>query len=49
MVNTCREHYRELAHQLRGIAAKCQLPYTRKQLLASAARYDRLGGRGDGG
>jgi hypothetical protein len=26
-------HYRELAHWLRGIAAKCRLPYTQKELL----------------
>jgi hypothetical protein len=25
------KHYRELAHWLRGIAAKCRLPYTQKE------------------
>jgi hypothetical protein len=33
-------HYRELAHRLRGIAAKWRLPYTRKVLLDLARRYD---------
>jgi hypothetical protein len=43
-----REQYPELAHWLRGIAAKCRLPYTQKELLKLARRYDRLGGRGVG-
>ena len=30
------EQYRELAHWLRGIAAKCRLPYTQKELLKLA-------------
>ena len=34
------EHYRELAHWLRGIAAKCRLPYTQKELLELARRYE---------
>jgi hypothetical protein len=34
------KHYRELAHWLRGIAAKCRLPYTQKELLDLARRYD---------
>ena len=34
------EHYRELAHWLRGIAAKCRLPYTQKELLDLARRYE---------
>jgi hypothetical protein len=42
------EQYRELAHWLRGIAAKCRLPYTQSELLKLARRYDRLGGRGVG-
>ena len=42
------QHYRELAHWLRGIAAKCRLPYTQRELLDLARRYDRLGGRGTG-
>ena len=33
-------HYRELAHWLRGIAAKCRLPYSRRELLDLARRYD---------
>ena len=34
------KHHRELAHWLRGIAAKCRLPYTQKELLKLAKRYD---------
>jgi hypothetical protein len=34
------KHYRELAHWLRGIAAKCRLPYTQRELLDLARRYD---------
>jgi hypothetical protein len=34
------KHYRELAHWLRGIAAKCWLPYTQRELLDLARRYD---------
>jgi hypothetical protein len=34
------QHYRELAHRLRDIAAKCRLPYTQKELLDLARRYD---------
>jgi hypothetical protein len=33
-------HYHELAHWLRGIAAKCRLPFTQKELLDLARRYD---------
>jgi hypothetical protein len=33
-------HYRELAHWLRRIAAKCRLPYTQMKLLDLARRYD---------
>jgi hypothetical protein len=33
-------HYRELAHWLRGIAAKSRLPYTQRELLDLARRYD---------
>jgi hypothetical protein len=40
------EHYRELAHRLRGIAAKCRLPYTQKELLDLARRYDTIADRG---
>jgi hypothetical protein len=29
-----------LAHWIRGIAAKCRLPYTQKELLDLARRYD---------
>jgi len=36
VVGRCRvKHYRELAHRLRGIAAKCRLPYTQRELLDS--------------
>ena len=34
------KHYCELAHWLRGIAAKCRLPYAQKELLDLARRYD---------
>jgi len=34
------KHYRELAHWLRGIAAKCRLPYSQRELLDLARRYD---------
>jgi hypothetical protein len=34
------KHYRELAHRLRGIAAKCRLPHTQKELLDLARCYD---------
>ena len=34
------KHYRELAHRLRGIAAKSRFPYTQKELLDLARRYD---------
>jgi hypothetical protein len=44
------KHYSELAHSLRGIAAKCPLPYTQKELLDLARLYDntadRIGPRG---
>ena len=33
-------HYRELAHWLSGIAAKCRLPYSQRELLDLARRYD---------
>ena len=34
------KHYRELAHWLRGIAAKCRFPGTQRELLSLARRYD---------
>ena len=34
------EHYRELAHWLRGIAAKCRLPNPQRGLLGLARRYE---------
>ena len=34
------KHYSELAHWLRGIAARCRLPYRQKELLKLARRYD---------
>jgi hypothetical protein len=33
-------HYHELARWLRGIAAKCRLPYSQRELLDLAQRYD---------
>jgi hypothetical protein len=33
-------HYRELAHWLRGIAAKCRLPNPQRELLSLARRYE---------
>jgi hypothetical protein len=33
-------HYRDLAHWLHGIAARCRLPYTQRKLLDLARRYD---------
>ena len=38
-------HYRELADRLRGVAAKCRLPYSRRELLDLARRYDARAGR----
>jgi hypothetical protein len=37
---SARTQYRELSHWLRGIAAKCRLPYTQKELLDLARRYE---------
>ena len=34
-------HYRELAGWLREIAVRCRLPYTRRELLSLAKRYER--------
>ena len=34
------QHYRELAHWLRGVAAKCQLPNPQRELLSLARRYE---------
>jgi hypothetical protein len=34
------KHYRELAHWLRGIAAKCRLPNPQRELLDLARHYD---------
>ena len=39
------KHYHELAHWLRGIAAKSRLPYTQKELLKLAKRYDTIADR----
>ena len=33
-------HYRELAHRLRGLAAKCRLPNPQRELLSLARRYE---------
>jgi hypothetical protein len=35
------KHYRDLAHRLRGIAAKCRLPNPQRELLRLAGRYNR--------
>jgi hypothetical protein len=43
------KHYRQLAHWIRGIAAKCRLPYTQKELLDLARRYDTRADRIDRG
>jgi hypothetical protein len=32
-------HYRELAHWLHGLAAKCRLPNPQRELLSLARRY----------
>jgi hypothetical protein len=45
-----RKHYRDLAHWLRGISAKCRLPDPQEELLGLARQYDikanYLSGRG---
>jgi hypothetical protein len=38
-------HCREVAHWLRGVAAKCRLPSTQRELLGLASRYERRAGR----
>jgi hypothetical protein len=43
------KHYRELTHWLRGVATKCRLPYTQKELLDLARRYDTRADRIDRG
>jgi hypothetical protein len=43
------EHHRESAHWLRGVAAKCRLPYTQRELLDFARRYDARANRCDSG
>jgi len=42
------KHYRELAHWLRGVAAKCRLPNPQRELLSLASRYDRQADYVDG-
>jgi hypothetical protein len=34
-------HYRQVAHWLRGVAARCRLPNTQRKLLDLARRYER--------
>ena len=34
-------HYREVAHWLRGVAARCHLPNPQRELLTLAGRYER--------
>ena len=36
-----QKHYRQVAHWLRGVAAKCRLPDPQRELLDIATRYDR--------
>jgi hypothetical protein len=35
------KHYRQVAHWLRGVAAKCRVPDPQRELLGLARRYDR--------
>jgi hypothetical protein len=42
------KHYQELAHWLRGVAAKCRLPNPQRELLGLASRYDRQAEHFDG-
>jgi hypothetical protein len=42
-------HYREVAHWLRGTAAKCRLPNPQRELLSLARRYERRAERFDKG
>jgi len=42
-------HYREVAHWLRGVAAKCSLPNPQRELLSLARRYERRAERFDTG
>jgi hypothetical protein len=41
------KHYRQVAHWLRGVAAKCRLPDPQTELLDIAMRYDRLANHSD--
>ena len=41
-------HYCDLATWLREVAAKCRLPYTQKELLTLARRYEATADRLDG-
>jgi hypothetical protein len=43
------KHYCELAHWLRGIAAKCRLPNPQQELLGLARHYDIKANRLSGG
>jgi hypothetical protein len=38
---TSGAHYRDLAHLLGGVGAKCRLPNPQRELLALARRYER--------
>jgi hypothetical protein len=42
-------HYREVAHWLRGVAARCRLPNPQRELLTLARRYERRAERFDTG
>ena len=42
-------HYREVAHWLRGVAARCRLPNSQRELLTLARRYERRAERFENG
>jgi hypothetical protein len=42
-------HYRDVAHWLRGVAAKCRLPNSQRELLTLARRYERRADRFENG
>jgi hypothetical protein len=43
------EHYREVAHWLRGVAARCRVANPQRELLDLARRYERRADRFDTG
>jgi hypothetical protein len=42
-------HYRDVAHWLRGVAARCSLPSPQRELLTLARRYERRADRFENG